>query len=317
MPHSRRGFTLIELLVVIAIIATLMALLLPAIQKVREAANRMRCASNLRQMVIAAHNYANDHNTFPPGAGPRPTMGGGSRPSIQAMILPYVEQSNKYNQFNLAFDVHSAAVNVPAQRQDIPLYLCPSDASTARYFSAGRSNYFGSLGINGNASNTNAGTGGIFNYVAGVRILDIRDGTSNTAMFSEVKRSLIAFNTNELADLSLTILSGGWNDLAPALPGCNQPTGPSRTIRYTGHQYYRNFIPTSLYTHTVPPNYRDRDCISSTFGSAHLAARSYHNNGVNVVFADGATRYINNNVAIGNWRAMGTRSGNDQVILTD
>src|SRR5207245_1012535 len=114
MGTARRGFTLIELLVVIAIIAILVGLLLPAVQKIREAANRAKCQNHLKQMVLATHNYENSYGKFPPAAGPLPTLPSGypgsgtQRPSPQALILPFVEEANKYNQFDFRYDVNTA-----------------------------------------------------------------------------------------------------------------------------------------------------------------------------------------------------------------
>lgn len=150
----RHGFTLIELLVVIAIIALLMALLLPAIQRVREAANKMLCASNLRQIAIAAHNFHNDYERLPPGIlGPSPT---GSITPAQAQyvgtlpfLLPYLEQDNLFKQFanvpatgvSLALNqgdafwwTRSACYSVAQSR--LKMFHCPSDdVASATIFS--------------------------------------------------------------------------------------------------------------------------------------------------------------------------------------
>src|SRR6516162_9703582 len=103
--HRRLGFTLIELLVVIAIIGILIALLLPAVQKVRAAANRLKCANNLKQMGLAAHNFESTNGYLPPRYGTVDVNGrvGSNDASPQALMLPYIEQSNKYNQFNFNY----------------------------------------------------------------------------------------------------------------------------------------------------------------------------------------------------------------------
>src|SRR5262249_48992443 len=161
------GFTLIELLVVIAIIAILIGVLLPAVQKVREAAARMTCSNNLKQMGLAAHNYESTNATLPPRYGT--TLLGGTvfrnDASPQAMLLAYVEQANKYNQFNFNYRAWddlagpgmpaSPNIHKPARTQDVPIYMCPSDPSSTRKAAdwvsvangpEGRLNYLGCLG---------------------------------------------------------------------------------------------------------------------------------------------------------------------------
>src|SRR5262245_31813725 len=168
--NRRRAFTLIELLVVIAILATLIGLLLPAVQKVREAAARMKCSNNLKQCGLAAHNYESTFGYLPPWRhskaftntdGTKVTAS--SDASIFALILPYVEQANKYNLFNMNYNVNSDAAihssvpaltgaNGPARAQDVPFYLCPSDPSQTAYPAfptpgdSGRLNYHGCMG---------------------------------------------------------------------------------------------------------------------------------------------------------------------------
>src|SRR5262249_22554605 len=234
----RKGFTLIELLVVIAIIGILIALLLPAVQKVREAANRMKCANNLKQVALAAHNYESNFQTLPPRSGPLPVktppnqLDDASRASVLAMILPYVEQANKYNQFDFDYDVNGAAQNAAARTQDVPFYLCPSDPSNVFFGTStapvGRSNYFGNLAANAYTGNKDPGTGGVFWYesnqkvlakngaLVSVRLTEITDGTSNTAMFAEVKRGNKAGSGTPVDLWDARIITSGWGgDLSP------------------------------------------------------------------------------------------------------
>ena len=109
----RRAFTLIELLVVIAIIVLLMALLLPAIQKVRAAADKLTCANNLKQIGIAIHHYHNEYSKLPPGSQEP------DRATVLVYILPYVEKDVKFRQFDLTQNVLSSVSNTEARQQDI------------------------------------------------------------------------------------------------------------------------------------------------------------------------------------------------------
>src|SRR6188472_2590688 len=159
--RRRKGFTLIELLVVIAIIAILIGLLLPAVQKVGEAAARMKCSNNLKQCGLAAHNYESALGSLPPYQHTKLINGvtRSSTASTLAIILPYVEQANKLNLFHpqLLYDVNSDAridasitpatyAQGAARAQDVPIYICPSDGSPNNYFGAGRNSYVGSQG---------------------------------------------------------------------------------------------------------------------------------------------------------------------------
>jgi len=197
-----RGFTLIELLVVIAIIAVLIALLLPAVQSAREAARRIQCTNNMKQLALALHNYISAVGAVPPGIDNTTAYLGVSPPaslatwtawSAQALLLPYVEQGPLYNAANFSWNccyvsAQSDATNRTVYNTRIASFLCPSDGL------AGQQNinsYLGCIGTSTIQYPADGNTTGIFrvynsnNQCASVNLAAITDGTSNTIAFGE------------------------------------------------------------------------------------------------------------------------------------
>jgi prepilin-type N-terminal cleavage/methylation domain-containing protein len=185
---QRRGFTLLELLVVIAIIAVLIGLLLPAVQKVREAANRIKCSNNLKQIGLAAQNYHDSHQHLPPGIGYTPFATGSVWGQHFFHLLPYLEQENLYRSALGPVQLPTGRItmyfpgNKNVYSQPLPIFLCPSDPSvgpggvvTVDGFSWGACSYAGN-------SQVFAGRG---NPQGKTRIADITDGTSNTILYAE------------------------------------------------------------------------------------------------------------------------------------
>jgi prepilin-type N-terminal cleavage/methylation domain-containing protein/prepilin-type processing-associated H-X9-DG protein len=379
MCTNRRGFTLIELLVVIAIIAILIGLLLPAVQKARESASRAQCENNLHQMGLAAHNFENAFGYLPPqfgtvavtakalsGAqkGQVVTLVGINDASPQAQMLPFIEESSKYAQFNFDYlswtnapavdftAARNAIVNVAtsttdlnfaARTQDIPIYICPSDPSrtirpsngasgtSASAQGEGRLNYLGCLGTTATLTQTGAGAGVFATWplqtaqiVPGVRITSISDGTSNTAMFSEVMRATEGWphisntRTNTSIILDNSVDSGSDSD-GRNIGSCSSGSPWTATISYIGLEYDRNLTGLDLYTHTLPPNWNRLEspqrynCSDNAAKVLHVAASSYHVGGVNVCMADGSVRFVIDGIDFPTWQAMGTRAGGEPL----
>src|SRR6202035_572752 len=134
--RKRQAFTLIELLVVIAVIGTLIALLLPAVQKVREAASRTQCTNNLKQIGLALHNYHDTNKVFPPGyidgntsSTSTPDNDVGPGWGWASFLLPYLERKDLFDQIDFTKGVLAASPNVIMAQTSLPIFLCPSDPS--------------------------------------------------------------------------------------------------------------------------------------------------------------------------------------------
>lgn len=262
------------------------------------------------------------------------------------MILPYIEQDNRYAFFDFRYDVHGSPEGPPpdfphrvAKSQDVAIYICPSDPANMYYSEGGRnfgrSNYFANIGATASHRDATSERSGVFNvalflpsvpagttYPSGygrvtnkISVGNIPDGTSTTAMFAEIKRSNLHWDARGQWDRQTMIIlpAASFSDLAPVLPDCDTYNPTGSVIRYVGQQYYRYIPATSLYSHTTPPNYKGLDCGSNNFYAAHLAARSYHPGGVNVCFCDGSVRFIRDTILLDTWKALGTRAGGEVV----
>ncbi len=294
----RRAFTLIELLVVIAIIAVLIGLLLPAVQKVREAAARSSCQNNLKQYGLAMHLYHNDTGGFPLGVTSTP------RHTWVVLIWPYIEQGNlqaaygnpQLQQFYLPPAILQNSLNGVLCNQP-KLYFCPSDRNNPFWegdpYWRSRGNYVVSWG-----TRTVTGTAGaqaVFGLLNGntttpymTKMTQITDGTSNTMLMSEV---VVALNNSDF------ITHGDiFNDDPEA----------------AGAMFMTDYTPNSGtdVMYCIPgPNDPAAPCVNGAPGVA--AARSRHLNGVNVLFCDGSSKFVSNGVSPATWQALGTMNGND------
>ncbi len=203
---SRRAFTLVELLVVIAVIGVLVGLLLPAVQSVREAARRMQCSNNLKQLGLAAHNYHDTHRSFPSGwINPKPWDADRDCYGWGALILPFVEGTAAANAIDAVRVPFNAALNdsekLRVMRQKQEVFRCPSDVGPIESSDGDRkpggestavSNYVGANNIgwaeasdSGAAGDGGPGRHGMFVEDKGIRFRDVRDGTSAVVLFGE------------------------------------------------------------------------------------------------------------------------------------
>ena len=299
--HKNRGFTLIELLVVIAIIAILIALLLPAVQQAREAARRSTCKNSLKQIGLALHNYHDTHRTFPPGAvwygvGTAPTDGRnvswGTTWVVQ--VLPFMDQAPLYNQYNMLLPAQGANSNTSNSvlQAKIPILRCPSQPGVDQYLltqpvdgNFSKITYAGSVGAGSTltiADYNNNARRGIFSAIAqnGAKIRDITDGTSNTIMLGE-----IVTGTNTGDD------KGAWGWCTGALFSGRTSAGiltPNTNQVYDGTPYASN--------DTSNKDFNRRNNPDLTGAGSGQAARSFHVGGVHVALADGAVRFISENI---------------------
>jgi prepilin-type N-terminal cleavage/methylation domain-containing protein/prepilin-type processing-associated H-X9-DG protein len=320
---SRGAFTLIELLVVITIIGVLIALLLPAVQAAREAARRMSCTNNLKQIGLALHNYHTALGSFPPGyisafssPGYNTSDSGiytgdtGPGWGWGAMILPYMELDNVYGLIRFDKDI-TDPLNAVARTTSLPVFLCPSDDAAKVFTVSGtavqvaHSNYVGMFGNPEISPDPGfliplttdpmraAVCRGMFYRNVAVQMRDVTDGTSNT-IFAGERSSNLAFATWTGS------VTGGQVPPAPTNPYGYGPEGaPILILGHTGDA-----------TDSPPHTPNSPVCHVDDFWS-------WHPGGANFLMVDGSVRQINDTINPPIWWALGTKAGGETLPLAD
>lgn len=302
----RSAFTLIELLVVIAIIAILIGLLLPAVQKVRASAARSKCSNNMKQVALALHLYHDSHGNLPHGTYNEfastdiNPYGKYNRRCWAHDILPFIEQDPLYRKFDTYMEGGGGALGFSDRASVISTYVCPADPNgpkTETFSDRANQSFSGNLVVNASSGYfTDTGTAisrsldGMLFALSKVKLTQVRDGTSNTALVSE---TVLVKDT-------------------------------------TGHdirgRYYNPAHTGAAFSTRLPPNTATPDvfewCGSDTPSYApctwnvqymFLLPRSLHTGGVNLATADGAVRFVSNGVTPSAFQAAGSRDGDEPV----
>lgn len=349
LEFSRRnGFTLVELLVVIAIIGILVGMLMPGVQQVRESARRTSCANNLRQMSIAVLNYQSAFQRLPPSTLFPKTNPDGTPIdddsnlngwSAQAQLLPYIEQENLNSEidFELGYkdhppiDVNGETFQISRFR--IPTYLCPSEINDVRRGEGtDEENYPLNYGWNGGVwfvydpGNRTVGPGCLCTDKS-IRLAMIRDGQSNTLMFSEVKAYTPYFrNANLTSGLDTT--PGNVDDLLSLGGDFKTNSGHTEWVDGRVHQsgFTATFAPNSKVIYapgSTDPNEYDIDWTNRQEGKdgrnstiptfAAVTSRSHHTGGVNASRVDGSVDFFSSTIDLQTWQALATRDGGEII----
>ncbi|NBO91856.1 MAG: DUF1559 domain-containing protein [Planctomycetia bacterium] len=327
--RQRKGFTLIELLVVIAIIAILIGLLLPAVQKVREAAARMQCSNNLKQLGIALHAFHDGQGRLPPGCSndvaPNGNGGNGWGSSWKVYILPYIEQDNIFRAWQM--NNNSGYVNGTNMSQTVPLvhrmtikpYRCPSSTIPDFYISSNNNgaiqmmtSYTGVAGstIDAGVAAMTECCNGTGNIVSGggvlfansqVKLTDITDGTSNTIMVAEMSDHLRDANNQPIPGNYTAITSQGPHGWTM---GCATSASGAVNIRQFNCTTVRWSINQRGLGNSAANGSNENTGMNIPFSSGHTG-------GAQMLFGDGGVRFLPSSTALQTIQWMASRSGGE------
>jgi prepilin-type N-terminal cleavage/methylation domain-containing protein/prepilin-type processing-associated H-X9-DG protein len=300
-PSRRCGFTLIELLVVIAIIGVLIGLLLPAVQKVREAANRTRCQNNLHQIGVALHHYHDAAGSFPAGylcqvqPDPDYTSPGWGWGSL---ILPQLEQDALYRQIQFNLPVEHPN-HQTARTTTVKMYVCPSDAGVGVFTITDKNNnplanaatnsYAASHGVGVDLDDELDTFNGMFSRNSKIRVADVTDGTSNTVAIGE--RAATLAKTPWIGAVSY-----GTVRITPGAPTANINSVEDAPVQVLAH----------IDVETI----NDPNADGEDFWTPHPGT-------ANFLFADGSVRPIRITTSLAVLQALMTRSGGEVINPND
>ena len=348
MKKRRLGFTLVELLVVIAIIGILVGLLLPAVQQAREAARRMQCSNNLKQLGLAVHNYESAYKALPClASGQRfvtatATTGSGANSTFDwrgytphAMLLPYIEQTALYNQINFNQAHYDGNIIAPfaqaavvVTRTRVPGFLCPSDRPYPSTTETGQNNYGWSEGPN---AGWNVGSGqqnGFWKRDKYTRFGDILDGLSLTICAGEfVKGDNDTGTYTNMGDIAAggVPFPSGFSITFPTQAMLDQ-YGQLGLAASAGHRTFAGFrwAAPGFYNAAIntmaPPNWRypaTEICTGCGQGDSQgvFPARSRHTGGAMHVMGDGSVQFISNSTDLLNYQRLGSAISGDVANL--
>jgi prepilin-type processing-associated H-X9-DG protein len=330
----------------------LIALLLPAVQAAREAARRIQCTNNMKQMGLALHNYHDVNGSFPMGcsAGFRNPGQLQAKQNLSGHVamLPFLGETPIYNSFNFSWGCEddtgqmSYKVNSTAQNVKINTFCCPSDPNAGVPDNNGfpnTNNYYGSIGTTTNLYNANTGIAtlsqpstGIFTWQQSYGIRDVVDGTSNTIAFAECLVGNQSLQTGQkrigmtgvsIPATSLVLDASAGGVALAAIQACDQAwNSRSYSIdRQRGENWAHGAQDMTLFNTIVTPNDKNdqwTNCSASGSGSMSNLSNSdsWHPGGVNVTMGDGSVKFIKDTVNIRTWWALGTKN-NGEIISAD